>query len=304
MKNWSIADESCLICGSKKIISFKAKAFDAGKKDRVNIRECLFCTFAWQFPRGRNRGESAEWYEIAYQQKSENDSKYFDEENKRKISQLELNFIASLEHAGQELLDIGAGAGIFAEVAAENNWNVTAVDPALNENRFNNNPKVNAIKGSFDDLPKNSQFDVITMWDVIEYVDDPLILIDQAKKLLKKGGWLIVETGNYKSVDRVMGGASHWMYQLDHRWYFSPDSIQAMLAESGFDHTTVANEVLRPGWQGALDYEGSSKLFLLKAIIKKPFNIKEEFSKYRSLRKAVSWKHSGISIFVTAAKCL
>ena len=50
-------------------------------------------------------------------------------------------------------------------------------------------------------------FDVITMWDVIEHVDDPLSeLRSKAYSLLKPGGVIVVHTMNIDSVTaRLMG---------------------------------------------------------------------------------------------------
>jgi 2-polyprenyl-3-methyl-5-hydroxy-6-metoxy-1,4-benzoquinol methylase len=304
MSNIEFNEDSinCLICGSGSIHSFKAQAFDDAATFRVNIKECKSCYFAWQFPRGRTVEDSVGWFREAYIDKDHAGSDYFDANRKREISHLEAEFIASLPTENKTLLDIGAGAGIFAEVAAENGWNVTAVDPAINEKKFEDCTAINAITGTLDDIPKGQLFDVITLWDVIEHVDAPLELIKSAKEYLKKGGWLVIETGNYKSADRVIGGINHWMYQLDHRWYFSPDSMEYLLKECGFESITLSDKVLRPGWVGSVSYAGHTRAHLLKSVIKKPFHFPIHLAMHNSLKEAKNWKHGGIGIFALAAR--
>ena len=47
----------------------------------------------------------------------------------------------------------------------------------------------------------DATYDIVTLWDVIEHVEDPLGLLISAMAHLRPGGWLVVETGNYQSAD-------------------------------------------------------------------------------------------------------
>ena len=294
--------KTCLICGSDRLRSFRAKAFDASIGPYVNIVECRDCVFAWQHPLGRTEEQSVAFFEAAYKDNSKMRIEYFKESHKRDIAQLEIDFVASLLGRKGTLLDIGAGSGIFAEVATENNWDVTALDPAIDVDRLKNNPRIRAIRGRAEEIPEGELFDVVTLWDVIEHTTTPIELIDSAKRHLKEGGCLIIETGNYKSANRVNGGKSHWMYQNDHRWYFSPESMQHLLADSGFSNFVFCDKVLRPGWEGDVAYVGPSKAMLLKSIIKAPWRLPMHVSTHRRLTKAKEWDRAGIGIFTIAAR--
>ena len=202
----------------------------------------------------------------------------------------------------KKLLDIGAGAGIFAELAAKNNWFVTAVDNAIDIDRFKNNHMVRAIKGKVEQLTKGELFDIVTLWDVIEHSTNPVELIHCAKQYIKNGGWIVIESGNYKSADRLAGGISHWIYQLDHRWYFSPESIELLLKSSGFSGFKFSDKVLRPDWNGSVNYKGPSSLHVLKSIIKDPLHLTRNLSQYYHLTKAKKWDYSSMGIFTIAAR--
>ncbi|MBL4893490.1 MAG: class I SAM-dependent methyltransferase [Emcibacter sp.] len=297
-----IDSKICLICGSNELYHFTAQAYDAPPISLVDITECKDCTFAWQYPLNHTEQQSIEIFETAYTDKGKTQSGYFIPEQKLKIAKLELDFISSLPTENKTLLDIGAGAGIFAEAAAENGWSVTAVDPALDINQLNNKPGINAIKGTTGQIHEGQLFDIVTLWDVIEHVTAPQELISHASKFLKKGGWLVIETGNYKSSDRVNGGKKHWIYQNDHRWYFAPSSVQYLLESSGFSEFIHSEKVLRPDWTGSVNYAGPSCSNLLKSIIKNPFSLFTHLNTHANLTKAKEWEMAGIGIFTIAAR--
>ncbi len=301
-RNFDPASEHCLICGSPLLAEYGARAFDTADKAVVKIRKCGACSFAWQYPLGRSPDESREFFENSYNEAEQGINDYFDPVKKRQISDLELEFAAELPCTNKTLLDIGAGSGIFAQAAAEAGWAVTAVDPALDCARLLAYPTINAIKGTIDDIAIDSRFDVVTLWDVIEHAENPVDLIARAAPFVSENGWLLVETGNFKSVDRVYGGCEHWIYQLDHRWYFSPESIEKLLHEAGFTDLVFSRRVLRPGWQGKADYLGPSRISLLKSLLRQPLQIRKHLRLYEELIKAKTWEMPGIGIFAVAGR--
>lgn len=294
--------DHCCICGSSSLRRFRARAFDAKAWTEISLVECRSCVFAWQYPFVRSEQESAAWFDDAYDGRNGAPSDYFSDEGKREIARLELAFVDSLPGVRGTLLDVGAGSGVFAALAAESGWTVTALDPALDPRRVANGGGITAVRGTIDDLPRDSTFDVVTMWDVIEHATSPRELLEQAAERLQPDGWIVVETGNYKSVARVAGGNDHWIYQLDHRWYFSPDSLRALLEDLGFGELVLADRVLRPGWQGKTRYAGPSRRRLLGSILRDPLRAKARWAEHRELRTASRWPAAGLEIFAIAAR--
>jgi SAM-dependent methyltransferase len=296
--------KTCLMCGSTNLHKFKADASDTIVSSCVSIVECEECCFAWQYPLGRTEQQSIQYFEDAYANRGRVQSDYFHPDRKRDISNLEFEFLFGLPVEGNSLLDIGAGAGIFAEVAAENGWHVTAVDPALDNTRIKDDPLLTKIKGTAKQLPDDILFDIVTLWDVIEHTPAPLALLLKAQSHLKEGGWLLIETGNYKSGDRLLGGLKHWIYQLDHRWYFSPESIQQILTEMGFTEFIFCDRVLRPDWHGNVEYTEPSWNNLLQSLTRDRHHISVSLSNSSYITKAKQWKKSGLGIFAMAARKL
>ena len=301
-KSFNPASEQCMICGGGTLHKYSAKAFDATDNARVSIRECSACSFAWQYPLGRDVDQSREFFESAFSEGELGGNDYFSPDKKRQIAYAEMEFAAQLPCIGTKLLDVGAGSGIFAQTAADAGWDVTAVDPALDCSKLVKCSQVRAVKGSLDDIANDTAYDVVTLWDVIEHVTDPVSLITQVKPYVREEGWLIIETGNFKSADRIEGGLGHWIFQLDHRWYFSPESIAKVMREAGFTELVFSQKVLRPNWNGSTDYAGPSRFGLLKSILRRPLQIKKLLRLHVELLRAKAWDMSGIGIFAVAGR--
>ena len=78
------------------------------------------------------------------------------------------------------------------------------------------------------------QFDVITMWDVIEHVGDPAAELREAYRLLRPGGILVVHTMDIDSLfARVMGQQWPWLMEM-HLFYFSQRTLRRMVERAGY----------------------------------------------------------------------
>ncbi len=107
-------------------------------------------------------------------------------------------FLDSFPGRPGRLLDIGCGYGFFLKMAEERGWETAGVDVdpkgiAYAKERL----KVNAMLGDLQDvhLPEGS-FDLVTLWNVVECVPDPLELLRQVRPLLRDGGAVFIRTQN------------------------------------------------------------------------------------------------------------
>jgi hypothetical protein len=148
------------------------------------------------------------------------------------------------------------------------------------------------------------QFDVVTLWDVIEHVERPLHVVRSCVDALTSDGVLIIETGNYHSADRIEGGDRWWCYQADHRWYFSPSTIGPLLKSAGLAHAVLADRVFRPWWTGSgTDYRAPSFWRTGKRLLNTPRTATDSVKKHLALRRAETEWHgfAGLGIFTVAA---
>lgn len=292
----------CPLCGNLEIRNFETPAHDSANKSMsVAIRECLKCDFAWQWPLARTTEQSKAYFESAY--KSERKSSYFDKAQRQEIAKLQLKFIAELNINPNSLLDIGCGDGTFAKEAASVGWNVTGIDPAIPANaNQTRNYELNLISGTTDDLGSDEKFMCITLWDVIEHLPDPKSLLIKAWNRLLPNGWLIIETGNYQCVERVLAEQNWWAWQLDHRWYFSPSTLIKLLEPLKYSEARLADKVFRPWSHGSINYDPPSVIQTALSTLKRPLHIKTIINEHNKRRKASSkWKKwAGLEVFTVA----
>lgn len=167
-------------------------------------------------------------------------------------------------------LDIGCGGGIFAESAARMSYtkSVTAIDPspgvlAIAKGHAKRDPALSSkltylgtsIEGLSDTSVKNTQFDVVTLFEVIEHVTDPSSFLDQVVGRVKPGGWLIMSTiarhwMSYMTTKLVAEDIMRVVPRGTHDWnkYINPVELKDYFrSQGGFDNQRIMGVVYIPG---------------------------------------------------------
>lgn len=144
---------------------------------------------------------------------------------------------------GRRLLDVGCHIGVFLEIAQERGWDAWGVEPSHWAARKAQSRGLRVIEGTLDDAHlAEESFDVITMWDVIEHLTDPLGELRESHRLLKKGGLICIHTMNIESpLARLMGPRWPWLMEM-HLYYFSPRTLGEMLRKAGFTVVKMVNQ--------------------------------------------------------------
>ena len=136
----------------------------------------------------------------------------------------------------KNLLDVGCGTGDFLEIAQQNNWHVSGIEP--NEKARNiANKKTNNVVFKTDQLLKfeSNSFDVITLWHVLEHLPNLEEQMATFKTLLKPNGTLIIAVPNYKSFDAIHYKQFWAAYDVPrHLWHFNKASISKLVSKQSF----------------------------------------------------------------------
>ena len=103
---------------------------------------------------------------------------------------------------GGSLLNYGAKTGFFSHRMEKRGWKVTSVEKYHEERLFS----LEMFHHRMIDVPEMDAlhagtFDVITMWHVLEHVDDLKWQIEQLHRLTKTKGRIVIAVPNYKSYD-------------------------------------------------------------------------------------------------------
>lgn len=143
--------------------------------------------------------------------------------------QKKLTLINSFNFSDKKLLDVGSGTGDFLTTCKEDGWKSFGVEPSKEAREIALTKKVDVV----NDLSslKEKDFDVITLWHVLEHVENLFEYIETLKKKLKPNGVLIIAVPNYNSFD-AKHYKEHWAaFDVPrHLWHFSQESIKKLFA--------------------------------------------------------------------------
>jgi len=196
------------------------------------IVQCTHCGYVYANPRWSDEELLAAYTAVE-------DETYVSEREGRELTfRKHLQALQRITGAGngRSLLDIGAYIGVFVEVAAQSGWDAWGVEPSDWAAAEAQRHGLNVICGTqYAPELTGKQFDVVTLWDVIEHVADPKAELARSRDLLKPGGILVLHTMDIDSpLARLMGSRWPWLMDM-HLHYFSQKTMRAMLEDVGFE---------------------------------------------------------------------
>ena len=131
------------------------------------------------------------------------------------------------------LIDIGSGLGHFLNMAKNDGWEVSGVEPQQSAaNYCFENFGIRPFSGTIESLDlKKKSFDVLTLWDVLEHVYDPLTFLNKCINLLAPGGILVIALPNASGWPAKIF-KNRWRYVMfTHLSYFTRPYIKRILQE-------------------------------------------------------------------------
>ncbi len=145
-----------------------------------------------------------------------------------------------------KVLDIGCAGGAFLRAARELELSAVGVEPSkwLGEyGRSQHGLDVRSGTLSEQAFPE-ANFDLVTLWDVIEHVPSPTDELREVSRILKPAGLLVVNYPDFGSLaSRLLG--KKWPFLLSvHLVYYTRSTIRRQLEQAGFE---VAD--IRRHWQ-------------------------------------------------------
>ena len=150
------------------------------------------------------------------------------------------------------LLDFGCGNGAFARWMAEHGYDAVGLEPfSLGEPVTAG--RLTLLRAPLEDAEGAlGDFDVITLWHVLEHLRDPVQVLERLRRHLKPDGVLLVSVPNFRSWQGELF-RGRW-FHLDpprHLIHFDPDTLRECLRRAGL--SVVAEKRFLPeygtsGW--------------------------------------------------------
>ena len=246
---------ACPLCGSEEALPLLQIL------SRRMVR-CRRCGLVYQNPLSTAGDLLHLWPLPAREDGSEELEREWGERAGKRRSQRFRQFLHSVGRPGR-LLDIGCGYGFFLKLAQEAGWEAIGLE--LNQQAVayaKDRLQVNALLGDprhfhFPD----ASFDLVTFWNVLDYVPDPLELLEEVHRVLKAGGHVFIRTPNFTwhlqsfrliSLLRRLRGNDAFAQQPYFTFVFKVTSfsratLRLLLERSGFVPVTIKNSPPVPG---------------------------------------------------------
>jgi 2-polyprenyl-3-methyl-5-hydroxy-6-metoxy-1,4-benzoquinol methylase len=234
---------SCLLCGNEKL----KKVFAPALANGGILCRCRSCGLLQMSPMPTDEeivayyqkydvlGVHDPYYREAWQSEIGDTPEAREAKNR-------LRFIGPCLFTGAHLLDVGSGSGLFMRLANEAGLASEGVElnsEAAVQSAKHFNLKVKA--GSID--AAEGEYDALSLWDILEHVNDPIGFIKKCATHVKTNGWLFIETPNEAALlDRIVNffrrvgikSLANTFYGMHHLVLFRPATLNKLLEENGF----------------------------------------------------------------------
>lgn len=230
----------CPICSSKKLEeTLQCKDFLVSKK-LFSLYRCSSCGFTvtQDFP---NQSAIGKYYDAA-DYVSHTDTRkgiinrlYHTARNISLKSKVAL--VKKYSHASSNtLLDIGCGTGYFLDAIAKQQWKVLGIEKSESvRNQTRQRLSLDVEDSDYLTSIANQSMDTVTLWHVLEHIENLNETLDNIFRILKKDGTVFIALPNKESSD-ALHYKEYWAaYDVPrHLWHFSPSDFEQLAKKHRF----------------------------------------------------------------------
>jgi len=142
------------------------------------------------------------------------------------------------------LLDVGCGWGFLLSEAQKRGWSALGIDLSYSAVASCRRQGLKVKQGTLKTakLPSRN-FTVITSFQTIEHVTNPLVHLQEIYRLLKPGGLLVMTTPNYDSWTRILMGENWFGYRhQEHLFFLNPAVVRLLLEQAGYGKIEIRRD--------------------------------------------------------------
>lgn len=132
------------------------------------------------------------------------------------------------------VFDYGCGFGAFLYALKKKKVLSKGIDFDIDSVNFCKSKKLNVSNSLFKN-EKNNSLKLITLFDVIEHLSDPVNFLKIANNKLKKDGYILMFTPNIHSISGKLMGSDHNMFAVfNHLCFYNYNSLNYLVRKTGF----------------------------------------------------------------------
>lgn len=223
-----MSEASCILCGAPCARRFQVRGYA--------IHRCAACDLEFVHPTPSPEAIAAVYAEGYFTGGAYAD--YF--ENERRTSQHKarqrLDTLAELGLGSGRLLDLGCAAGYFVDEALGRGFDAWGVEPSADARQQVPARALDRVVAALDDPRLPTQFEAVTLWDVLEHLPDPEAALAGIRGRLARGGWLGIVVPAIGNINTRWAPTTWDQYKPpEHLWYWSLRSLSMFLDRHGFE---------------------------------------------------------------------
>jgi 2-polyprenyl-3-methyl-5-hydroxy-6-metoxy-1,4-benzoquinol methylase len=142
------------------------------------------------------------------------------------------------------VLDLGSGYGYFRKALADAGFEHDGIEISLHARKVAEHLYgFSTLGGTLDDHVSalTGRYRLITLWDVIEHVADPVRLLSRVASCLAPGGVVAIKTPNLDCPEAEIFGPYYHSLKREHLVYFTPRSLADAGKRAGLRPTLVSS---------------------------------------------------------------
>jgi ubiquinone/menaquinone biosynthesis C-methylase UbiE len=156
-----------------------------------------------------------------------------DQGQRRRTAEKVIQRMKKYQPSGR-LMDVGCSTADFLSVAKEH-YTVEGLELSAWASDIARSRGFVVHNCTLEEFRARADYDIVTLWGVIEHVEVPKRAISSIHRILKNGGLVCLWTGNMDSITSKVMGKKWWWILGQHIQYFSERSLETLLTECGFE---------------------------------------------------------------------
>jgi SAM-dependent methyltransferase len=163
------------------------------------------------------------------------DEEYLKHDRSRQLASREVVRTLTEHKRDGKLLDVGCATGDFLEEAKNAGFDGEGLEPCAWSAAIARQRGMVVHQELLEQFAHKhpEEYDVATLWGVIEHFADPGAEVERLGSILKPGGLLAIWTGDTDSITSRLLGRKWWYWQGQHIQYFTHKSLERLLSKGG-----------------------------------------------------------------------
>lgn len=155
------------------------------------------------------------------------------------------------------ILDVGCSTGIFLDLAMAQGWETHGLELNRSEIEIARQKNHAITEGTIETADFAAPFDAVSLWDVFEHIKDGHRFLTDAKRVLRKGGVVFIQTPSRDALAaRVMQAACNMFDGLEHVNLYGRQSLEIVARRNGYEVVGFETVIAEIGvMNNYLDYD-------------------------------------------------